>query len=30
MALLADRRRAGPMNEKTRDVLFGAAQNAAR
>jgi GST-like protein len=30
MAVLADRRRAGPMTDQQRDVLFGAAQHAAR
>jgi GST-like protein len=30
LAVLADRRREGPMTEKARDVLFGATQNAAR
>jgi GST-like protein len=30
MALLADRRRSGPMSDAQRDVLFGATQHAAR
>jgi GSH-dependent disulfide-bond oxidoreductase len=30
MALLADRRRAGPMSDKQRDILFGATQHAVR
>jgi GST-like protein len=30
MALLAERRRPGPMSDKQRDILFGATQNAAR
>jgi hypothetical protein len=30
MALMADRRRQGPMTDQQRDVLFGATQNQAR